>query len=315
MISWAILFLGTCGFMYTESWGPWQAFYLTLVTLTTVGYGDFGVSPAGQRVSVMLMIGGIATMSYLLSQIIQYATSRTINPEVRMIRAASQMNDHFIVCGLGQTGLRIARKLVGEGHDVVVIDSCEENISTLRADGFVAIQGDAANDDTLLVAGAQRARGLSAVTSCDASNAMICLSASAVNPKLPIVARAESDSSVGKLRRAGASTVINPSRYSGDGIVDCLVRPEVSNLLYGNDSGSLRFAEYKADRFGSVNVSTFRELLESNPKLVLIASKSQDGELRLRPDLDETMDPNSTLIFAGTPDQIARLGRGLPVAA
>ena len=135
-----------------------------------------------------------------------------------MIRQSSQMSGHYIVCGMGQTGLRVARKLVGEGRDVVVIDSNEEHVKQLRADGLVALHGDAGSDHLLLVGGVERAAGLAAVTSCDASNAMICLGASAQNPDLHIIARAESDSSVEKLKRAGATSVINPSRYSGDGI-------------------------------------------------------------------------------------------------
>ncbi len=306
---------GTLGFMITEGWGPWQSLYFTLVTLTTVGYGDYGVSVAGKAFSVFIMLVGIGTISYCLSQIVQYATSRSLYSEACMIRQASLMNNHYIVCGMGQTGLRVARKLVGEGHDLVVIDSDEEHIKQLRADGFVALHGDAASDHVLLFAGIERAKGLAAVTSCDSSNAMICLGASAQNPDLHIIARAECDSAVDKLRRAGATNVINPSRYSGDGIVESLVRPEISHLLYGGSTDSLRFAEYKLNELKLEHTSSLRELLESHPRLVLIGTRDDDGEVEMRPDLEQALDTNSTIIFAGTIEQLNQFGSSVRNAA
>lgn len=310
-----ILATGTFGFMITEGWGPWQSLYFTLVTLTTVGYGDYGVSVAGKAFSVFIMLVGIGTISYCLSQIVQYATTRSLQSEACMIRQASQMNNHYIVCGMGQTGLRVARKLVGEGHDVVVIDSCEEHIKQLRADGFVALHGDAANDHILLFAGIERATGLAAVTSCDSSNAMICLGASAQNPNLHIIARAECDSAVEKLKRAGATEVINPSRYSGDGIVESLVRPEVSHLLYGGSTDSLQFAEYKGEELSLSDSSSLRSLLTSHPRLVLIGTRSANGEMEMRPDLDDAIRGNGTIVLAGTNEELVRFRHSVRRAA
>ena len=170
-----VFVIGTFGFEYIEGWTPWQSFYLTLITLTTVGYGDYGLSERGQQFSALLMLGGIGTMSYCLSQLVQHATTKATNPEAKMLKLASKLSDHFIVCGMGRTGARVARKLAGEGKDFIVIDESEELIEQYRRDGMIALRGSAAEDMTLMIAGIERAKGLAAVTSNDAANAMICL--------------------------------------------------------------------------------------------------------------------------------------------
>lgn len=299
----ALLVLGTSGFCYTEGWGPWQAFYLTLVTLTTVGYEDFGLSIPGQRVSALLMLGGIATLSYCLSHIIQYATHKATNPEARMIKIASKMSDHFIVCGMGRTGDRVARKLAAEGLEFVVIDQDTERIDELRRDGIVAIKGGAADDTSLLVAGVERARGIAAVTSSDATNAMICLTVRSMNPDIHIAARAERESSVARIKQAGANVVINPIRYGGDGIVESLVRPDVSCLLYSGDDenqSTLRFIEVAVTDTMAREHRTIRAILPAEPSIACVAVKLPDSQFELRPDEQHELIPGEILVFAGS---------------
>jgi voltage-gated potassium channel len=306
------LVAGMFGFMRTEGWGPWESLYFTLVTLTTVGYGDYGVSNAGKTFAVAVMLVGIGTISYCLSQIVQYAAATATNPEIRMLKLVTKMSDHFIICGMGRTGERVARKLAGEGMDFVVIDESEDLVEQYRRDGMVALRGNATEDMTLMVAGIERARGLAAVTSCDASNAMICLTAKALKRDLHIAARAEQDSSVEKLTRAGANVVINPCRYGGDGIVESLVRPEVSCLLFSNptmETGSLRFVEYRVSDSDARQHITIESLLSEHPGVVFIASKQPGKDMCVRPDVQHELKTNESLVFAGVSEDIAKFTR------
>jgi len=304
----AVFAAGTCGYVQIEGWTPWQAFYMTLITVTTVGYSDYDKSEDAQMFSALLMLGGIGTISYCLSQIVQYATTKATNPEARMLKLASKLTNHFIICGMGRTGERVARKLAGEGKDFIVIDESEGLVEQFRRDGMIALRGNATDDMTLMVAGIDRATGLAAVTSNDAANAMICLTAKALNPDLHIAARAETDSAVGKITRAGADVVINPCRYGGDGIVESLVRPEVSCLLFSNPSigsGSLRFVEYKVSNLDTCHHVTIESLLHDYPGIVFIASRLPGGELKVRPDVHHELKSEESLVFAGTAEDIA----------
>lgn len=309
----AVFAVGTCGYVQIEGWSPWQGFYMTLITVTTVGYSDYDKSEAAQIFSALLMLVGIGTVSYCLSQIVQYATSNATNPEVRMLKLASKLTDHFIICGMGRTGERVARKLAGEGKDFIVIDECEQLVDQFRRDGMIALRGNATEDMTLTIAGIERAKGLAAVTSSDAANAMICLTAKALNPEIHIAARAETDSAVDKISRAGADVVINPCRYGGDGIVESLIRPEVSCLLFTSPtvgSGSLRFVEYKVSNLDTQHHLTIESLLVDYPGIVFIASRLPGGELQVRPDVHHELKSNEALVLAGTAEDIAAFTHG-----
>ncbi len=304
----AVFSIGTFGYMTIEGWSPWQAFYMTLITVTTVGYSDYDKSENAQVFSAFLMLGGIGTVSYCLSQIVQYATTTATNPETRMIKLASKLSDHYIICGMGRTGERVARKLAGEGKDFIVIDDSEDLIEQFQRDGMIAMRGNATEDLILQLAGIDRAKGLAAVTSNDAANAMICLTAKALNPNILIAARAETDSAVEKITRAGADVVINPTRYGGDGIVESLIRPEVSCLLFTDPTagaGSLRFVEYKVSTRDTRHHLTIESLLSGYPGIVFVASKVPGGELRVRPDVHHELKSDESLVFAGTAEDIA----------
>lgn len=305
----AVFALGTSGYMTIEGWSPWQSFYMTLITVTTVGYSDYDKSEPAQMFSAFLMLGGIGTVSFCLSQIVQNATAKANNPEARMIKLAQRLSDHYVICGMGRTGERVARKLAGEGKEFVAIDGDEERIERFRRDGIIAIRGCATDDTVLMTAGIARAKGLAASTPDDAINAMICLTAKSLNPDIHIAARAERESAVEKLHCAGADVVINPSRYGGDGLVESLVRPDVSCLLYTDASdgvGALRFIEYKVSRGEASRHVTIDSMLREFPKIVFIASKAEGGEMVMRPDVMHELKPDETLVFAGQPEEIAR---------
>lgn len=301
--------IGTLGYMTLEGWSAWKSFYMTLITVTTVGYSDYDITENGQRFSALLMLGGIGTVSYCLSQIVQYAAATATNPETRMIKLASKLSDHYIICGMGRTGERVARKLAGEGKDFIVIDDSEDLIEQFQRDGMIAMRGNATEDLTLILAGIERAKGLAAVTSNDAANAMICLTAKALNPEIHIAARAETDSAVDKITRAGADVVINPTRYGGDGIVESLIRPEVSCLLFTDmdaGAGSLRFVEYKVSNLDTQYHLTIESLLKDYPGIVFVASRMPGGELRVRPDVHHELKNDESLVFAGAAEDIAK---------
>ncbi|MEM9064772.1 MAG: potassium channel protein [Planctomycetota bacterium] len=304
-----VLASGTLGYAWIEGWALWDAFFFTLVTLTTVGYGDYGLTAAGERFTALVMIGGIGTVSYTGGMLIQRLVVRASQQERKMIDQTAKLRNHFIVCGLGRTGLRVIDRLEERGEAAVAIDPDPERVAHARSMGLVALSGDATSDLGLSLVGIKHASAIAATTSSDAVNALICLSARAVNPEIRVVARAEDKDSVCKLERAGADAVISPSTYGGDGIAESMAQAEMSTLLPGlhGSDGSLHFAEL-AVRPGSTHIGrTLAEIGREHRDLVFVAWKDPSGECRVRPDPHRPLAEGDMLVIAGSASQLSTL--------
>ena len=311
-----VLTLGTLGFAWIEHWGIWDSFFFTLYTLTTVGYDDHEMSVTGQIFAAVLMIGGIGSISYALSHIVQYAATKAVDTEKRMITKANKLSNHCIVCGLGRTGFHIIQKLDDEGIPVVAIDKSEQHIKKARDRGIIVIDGDATCDKTLEFAGIKRASALAAATSSDSTNAMICLTANALAPNLPISARAEEEDSINKLARAGASSVISPARYGGVGIVDSMLRPTVADILYGSHHEGekrLHFREIPITVENKRAGFTISQLIEDYPSVAYIAARDATSEYTMRPGTEHVLQNGDFLLIAGQSNDLAAIERSIPV--
>jgi len=310
-----VLLFGTTGYIYIEGWDPWHAFFFTLYTLTTVGYGDDGISESAQKFTAVLMIGGIASVSYTLSQIVQYATSKAIDTEKQMINKAAKLQEHCIVCGLGRTGYHVIQRLDDQGIPVVVVDNDEQLVKQARDRGIIAILGDATHDKSLIDAGINRATAIAATTSSDSINAMICLTAHALAPDIPIAARAEDEDSINKLTRAGAKSVISPTRYGGEGIADSMLRPMVADVLYGTkDEGDnkLHFRELPITKDNNRSGLTIAQLIEGYPSIAYIASRNTSGQFDMRPGTDQVLNDGDFLLVAGQNKDLAAISCSIP---
>lgn len=309
---WILAFVvlgGTLGYMWIEGWDPWHALFFTVVTITTVGFSDYGLSEAGQRFTIFVMVGGIGTVSYAASSLVQRTIAQGLRPEARMLQRIKSMHGHYLVCGFGRMGKRVARQLIASDVPFVVIDTDPKLVEQARELGMIALEGDAMEDSVLERAGVERAASLAAITSSDAVNAMICLTAHAIAPELRIVARAEDDASVRKMKRAGASRVLSPSSHGADGVAQTLLRPEAARVLYG-DGGietALAFSEVPVSRGSSLIGRTLREIGKSNPRIVFVAACSPEGDVAMRPDSGRPLGEGDVLIVAGTNAEIREM--------
>ncbi|MEM8756526.1 MAG: potassium channel protein [Planctomycetota bacterium] len=308
-----VIAASTVGYMLIEGWDFWRSLYFTMITLTTVGYGDYDLSETGRRFTILVMIGGIGTASYAAGGLIQRTVSRGLNPEKRMLQRIKTMSDHYIVCGFGRMGQRVVRQLVAANAEFVVIDTDPKAVEQARELDMIALEGDATEDETLLAAGAERARGIAVLAMHDATNAMICLTARAICKDLAVVARAEDDSSVSKLMRAGATRVLSPSSHGADGIAQNLLRPEVARVLFGDGGveSALGFGEIEVTAASGIVNKTVREIGGGTPGIVFVASCAPGGAVSMRPDADRALAEGDVLIVAGTNAQIIELKRSL----
>ncbi|MEM9662673.1 MAG: potassium channel protein [Planctomycetota bacterium] len=312
-----VVLTGTAGYVWIEGWSLSRALYFTVITLTTVGYGDYGISETGRLFTIFVMVGGIGTVSYAAGTLVKRAIAQSLNPERRMLQRIKTMRGHYIVCGFGRMGRRVARQLVVSDVQFVVIDTDAKLVAHAHDLGMIAIEGDATEDGTLDTAGIERAASLAAITSSDAVNAMICLTAHAIAPDLRVIARAEDEHSIRKITRAGASRVLSASSHGADGIARTLLRPDAAKILFGdgNIDSALAFGEVTIDAGSPIAGRTLRDIGTTSPSVVVVAATRASGDVEMRPSADRPLDTGDVLIVAGTNAEIRELKQSLRAAA
>ena len=231
----ALLALGTVGYRLIEGWGWFDCFYMTLITLATIGYGEpHDISTAGRAFTAFLIISGVGVVGYAVTLIAQSAIQGELLEtweKRRVQERLKKLKDHYVICGAGRVGLRVARGLDAEGCDFVVVDRDREQIDMFAANGWLALPGDATREDVLLSAGIERARGIVCALPSDADNVFIVLTARDLNERLRIVARVNDESTIPKMRKAGADKIISPLRTGAHQMVQALVRPTVAEFI------------------------------------------------------------------------------------
>lgn len=305
-----VVVLGTGGFMILEpTWSIWRSLYFTVVTISTVGYGDEGIGEQTRAFAATLILIGIGTCTYALGQIVQFAVSRQLAWRQRMQRHIDRMSDHFIVCGLGRVGRAVCERFSEASLPVVVIDPDEHRDAWAREHGHLAIEGDASEDEVLLRAGVERARGIVCATNNDAENLAITLSARELNQDIIIISRADDVSATRKFKRAGATHVISPAANGGQDIATMLIRPHLADFLQrarANESG-YQLTEIVIEAGSRLDGTTLLELGKAERRLVFVAVRHADGNVQLRPDMSYEFEPGAVVIVAGDLDAIMRM--------
>ena len=188
----AVVTIGTLGFELIEpNWSYWDALYFTLVTITTVGYGDYGLSEDGKVFASLILLGGIGTFTYSLTTLIQIASDVDAILRRKMRRCISECTNHIIVCGYGRMGRMICQELDRSDLKCVVVERDPEHVLHAKQDDRLVVAGVASEDDTLLAAGVERAQGVVCAVDSDAENMFITVTARELNPMCRVVSRAD----------------------------------------------------------------------------------------------------------------------------
>ncbi len=230
-----LLVVGTAGYMLVEHYRPLDALYMTVITLSTVGYETVRpLDDAGKVFSIFLILGGIGTAAWVFTTVIEVFVSEQTLKMIgrrRMERRVDALSGHYIVCGYGRIGQQIAQMYTQERVPFVVIEREESRVTMLREANIAHVEGDAADDEALKQAGIARARALIAVTPTDAVNTFIVLSARGLRPDLSIIARADSVQNEAKLYRAGATKVVSPHNLGGRWMGVTALNPAVTEFI------------------------------------------------------------------------------------
>ncbi len=227
-----IIIIGTVGYMLIEKWSFFDSFYMTIITISTTGFKEVKpLSTSGMVLTVGLIITGVLAIAYTGSRGIQVLVESQILRRRRMAKRLSEISNHYIICGFGRMGKQIAEYLYDSNLDFVVIENEPNNVSKLTELNYPFVDADATDDDALKKAGIERAKGLVAVLSTDAENVFTTLSATELNDKTFIVARAIDEGTEGKLKKAGADRVVTPYELGGNRMVQLLLRPGVADFI------------------------------------------------------------------------------------
>jgi len=310
-----VVVTGTLGFMWIESWDLADAFYMTIITVSTVGYGEVQpLSPAGRLFAVLLIGGGVATLGYSFGALAQWVTEAPLQRQERRVR---RMKDHIIVCGFGRMGRRVTTGLVRHGNEVCVIESSPDVVEAAIRQGVTVIRGDASSEETLERAGVRRASTIVALLPNDSDNLSITMTASALRPGIRVIARSEEDRSRANLERAGAATrdVISPHLTASRAVLRNLCGSETHHLLHGISDmahpgfGSGELAVTSASGLAGRTIADSALGREAN--ILVLAIRREGQELMIAPRGDQRIERGDRLMLIGDSEDLTKLGASL----
>lgn len=310
-----ILILGTVGYMVIERWEFLDAIYMTVITITTVGFKEVkDVSEGGRIFTLVIIFLGMGIMAYTLGMVAQVMVDfqvRSIFGRRKLGSKIKSLKNHYIICGYGRIGRIIAEELKKNGIPLLVIDNNPDSKQALDSQEIPYIIDDATSEDILIEAGIERAKGLIAVVLSDADNLFITITARGLNPGLFILARTDEDHARRKLLRAGANRVVMPYRIGGQKMAHTIIRPAVTEFLEFtvDDRGiELKMEELLVGKKSRLDGITLADSgIRQEMDVIIVAIRKKDGEMKFNPSSESRIEIGDTLIALGYSNDLGRL--------
>ncbi|MEW6600141.1 MAG: potassium channel protein [Nitrospirota bacterium] len=309
-----VIAFGVAGYILIEGWGVFDSLYMTIITLTTVGYHEVHeLSRAGRTFSMVLILSGVGTMFYTFgvgAKVLLEGELRDLLGRKKLTKKIESLKNHYIICGFGRMGSIICREMLQRKAEFVIIEKSSSVVTSMDAD-FLTLQGDATQDVILKQAGIERAKGLISVLSSDSENLYVVLSARGLNPKLKIVARASEEGAESKLMRAGADNVVSPYFIGGLRIAHTLLKPAVVDFIeFATKSGNLelQMEEIKVRGTSDIIGRSLDECgIRKEMGIIIVAIKRESGEMEFNPKSTSVIKQGDTLVAMGETKQLKAL--------
>ncbi len=305
-------------FMEVEGWGFVDSFYMMVITLSTVGFGEIHpLSEKGRMLTSLVIMCGVSTLAYMVGSFSQMLLDGHLHKLLwrrKVQKRIDRLQNHYIVCGYGRIGGVVVQEIMKVSPDVVVIEHDPQLIEKLKTEGILHLAGDATDDGLLMDAGIKRAHSIVTALTDEAANVYVTLTARQLNPAISIVARANNASHITRLEFAGANKVVLPHLIGGVRMAHSVLRPTVTDFLDLAVRGNI---DLQLEQLSIGPSSTFvgKNLQESNIRkefdLIIVAIKRDAGELVFNPGPREVLEAGDTLITLGRQDDLARISEYL----
>jgi len=305
---------GTFGYSLIEGWTLFDALYMTVITLATVGFSEVApLSDAGRAFTILLIVFGAGIIAYAIGSMIQILVEGQVLKALGRKKLEKQINKlsgHYIICGYGRIGAMIAREFAARPKPFVVVENDAEVCERLTGEGHLFVRGNATDDETLLEAGIERARGLITAVTSDTENVYITLTARGLKPDLFILARASDDSSEVKLRRAGANKVVSPYTIGATRMAQAILRPSVVDFIEiatGSQNVELQLEEINiSDRSELIGKTLMNSGIRKQIGVIIVGIK-RGNQMLFNPAPETELLNNDTLITLGEPTAVMQL--------
>ncbi len=313
-----VVLIGVIGFRFFSNYTWVDALYMTVITMSTVGFGE--VEPLNDNAklfTVFLISTSVAIFAYTVSVITEYIVSKNDPKRVQYRKTQKmihQIENHIIIVGYGRNGKQAAAKLMAYDKPFIIIEKDEAVIERYQNGNLFFLKGNATEDEVLIEAGVKNAACLICTLPEDADNLFIVLSARQINKKLKIISRASQDASYKKIRLAGADNVIMPDRIGGDHMASLVVVPDLIEFLdnlsiVGKKSINIEEVSFE-DMFDTEKIQTIRQIdMRSKTGCTIIGYKSPEGDYIVNPEADTVLRPGSKIVVLGRPEQINLLNK------
>jgi voltage-gated potassium channel len=310
-----VLAIGTLGYMLVEGWGAWDSFYMTVITVATIGYSEVHtLTRAGQIYTSVLILGGVGTVAYsftlLAAQLVESGLYHRWEERRRLAHMLDDLKNHFIVCGYGRIGTIVVDEFNRQRIPYVVIDRDPDRVHHVIEQGGLAVEADASREEVLKRVGVDHARGLIAAVGTDAENVYTVLSARLLRQDLFIISRAETDDAKRKLKRAGADRIVSPYQMGGLHIAQTALRPAVVDFLQLASSGNLELAMEQVLVEGSSSLagtSIITANLRQRFGVVVIGILRADSHMEFNPEPNTQIMTGDRLVVLGRPSGLKDL--------
>ena len=314
----SIVLIGTLWYWLVEKWSFSESAYMTIITLSTVGFSE--VRPLGERgrlFTIALILMGLLTIGYIVNRFTEALIQGYFQEGIKLRQERSlieSLDRHYIVCGFGRTGRHVAREFFAEGIAFIIIDDDPEEVEEIKQLGYTVILGDATLDESLVRAKIDRAICLVTALPSDAENLYTVLSAKTLNPRIRAIARASNEEAVQKLQRAGADAVVSPYITGGKRLAAAALRPQVMDFVDGIIAGSNRSYYLEellidAEACPYVGKSLREAKLRSQSGALVLAIRRIDGNLIAGPTGETRILEQDALICMGTAEQLRDLNK------
>ena len=312
-----VVVFGTVGFKLVMGWPWFDCLYFTIITITTIGYGEpQGMNQDGRYFTVVLILLGVGTIGYALTAaaraVLEFELVSAIGKR-KMFKDISKLSGHYIVCGCGRMGSRIVRDIEKRGEEFVIIESDEAVADSLLAQGHMVLMGDATRDEILRSAGVERARGLVCSVTSDPDNLYITLAARDLSKELFIVARASDEAALNRLLKAGANKVVSPVITGSNQMAQMLLKPAVADFIELATMTDVLELEIEQIEVKPTSPSIGRALKDTGFRnaldVIIIAIKRDGGHMIFNPSAETVIERNDALVALGSHADLEGLER------